>query len=229
MSEDMAKAPCNSSFSSACPGRRCGTSRMPCARPASRGWTPRDAPTRRATRKSACGPVWSPSAGCRSAGRSTPTAAARTPVSTCYARKYQRHLELGAGARLLLADSRQDEPARSAAARGRPRRVDARDRGGRHRHGSLSAHRRPLPHHPAMPRGVDRLRDAVLDRDEGPDGGARRRRARTGDGGAGCQIYMSVPTVDEAAWARLEPGTAPPAQRLRALRTLSDAGSTPPC
>jgi DNA repair photolyase len=35
---------------------------------------------------------------------------------------------------------------------------------------------------------------------------------------------MSVPTVDEAAWAKLEPGTAPPRQRLRALRTLAERG-----
>jgi len=37
-------------------------------------------------------------------------------------------------------------------------------------------------------------------------------------------IYMSVPTVDEDAWRRLEPGTAHPLQRLRAVRELSDAG-----
>jgi DNA repair photolyase len=37
-------------------------------------------------------------------------------------------------------------------------------------------------------------------------------------------VLLSVPTVDDDAWARLEPGTAPPAQRLRAVRTLLDAG-----
>lgn len=41
---------------------------------------------------------------------------------------------------------------------------------------------------------------------------------------AGATVYMSVPTVDESAWASLEPGTAPPMQRLRAVRRLSDAG-----
>jgi DNA repair photolyase len=41
---------------------------------------------------------------------------------------------------------------------------------------------------------------------------------------AGCTIYMSVPTVDEAAWNALEPGTAHPLQRLRAVRTLREAG-----
>src|SRR4051812_36925552 len=37
-------------------------------------------------------------------------------------------------------------------------------------------------------------------------------------------VYMSVPTVDEAAWQQLEPGTAHPLQRLRAVRALVDAG-----
>ena len=36
-------------------------------------------------------------------------------------------------------------------------------------------------------------------------------------------VYVSVPTVD-AVWERLEPGTAPPLQRLRAVRHLLDAG-----
>jgi DNA repair photolyase len=39
-----------------------------------------------------------------------------------------------------------------------------------------------------------------------------------------CTVCMSVPTVDEDAWAKLEPGTAPPLQRLRAVRELVDAG-----
>jgi DNA repair photolyase len=41
---------------------------------------------------------------------------------------------------------------------------------------------------------------------------------------AGCTVYMSVPTVDEDAWQTLEPGTAHPLQRLRAVRDLVDAG-----
>lgn len=41
---------------------------------------------------------------------------------------------------------------------------------------------------------------------------------------ASCSVYMSVPTVDERAWALLEPGTAHPLQRLRAVRELVDAG-----
>jgi DNA repair photolyase len=37
-------------------------------------------------------------------------------------------------------------------------------------------------------------------------------------------VTFSVPTLDPAIWRRTEPGTAPPRQRLRALRTLVDAG-----
>jgi DNA repair photolyase len=37
-------------------------------------------------------------------------------------------------------------------------------------------------------------------------------------------VNMSVPTLDEGLWRQTEPGTAPPKQRLRALRMLVDAG-----
>jgi DNA repair photolyase len=39
-----------------------------------------------------------------------------------------------------------------------------------------------------------------------------------------CTVHISVPTVDEDAWAALEPGTAHPLQRLRAVRALRKAG-----
>ena len=37
-------------------------------------------------------------------------------------------------------------------------------------------------------------------------------------------VTFSVPTLDRDIWRRTEPGTAPPRQRLRALRILVDAG-----
>jgi DNA repair photolyase len=40
----------------------------------------------------------------------------------------------------------------------------------------------------------------------------------------GATVCLSVPTIDEEAWRALEPGTAHPLQRLRALRALRDAG-----
>ena len=46
---------------------------------------------------------------------------------------------------------------------------------------------------------------------------AASRRADVG-------VTFSVPTLDEEVWRTTEPGTAPPRQRLRALRTLVDAG-----
>lgn len=41
---------------------------------------------------------------------------------------------------------------------------------------------------------------------------------------ATCRVHISIPTVDEDAWDRLEPGVAHPSQRLRAVRELVDAG-----
>jgi DNA repair photolyase len=41
---------------------------------------------------------------------------------------------------------------------------------------------------------------------------------------ATCRVHISVPTVDEDAWEKLEPGVAHPMQRLRAVRELVDAG-----
>jgi DNA repair photolyase len=37
-------------------------------------------------------------------------------------------------------------------------------------------------------------------------------------------VTFSIPTIDPEIWRRTVPGTAPPHQRLRALRTLIDAG-----
>ena len=39
-----------------------------------------------------------------------------------------------------------------------------------------------------------------------------------------CTVCISVPCVDETVWRQLEPGTASPMQRLRAVRQLVDAG-----
>jgi len=39
-----------------------------------------------------------------------------------------------------------------------------------------------------------------------------------------CTVNMSVPTVTEDAWQALNPGMAHPLQRLRAVRTLANAG-----
>ena len=41
---------------------------------------------------------------------------------------------------------------------------------------------------------------------------------------AGASVAMSISTLDRETWRRLEPGTAPPWQRLRAVQKLSEAG-----
>jgi DNA repair photolyase len=41
---------------------------------------------------------------------------------------------------------------------------------------------------------------------------------------AAVHVSFSVPTLDREVWRRTEPGTAPPRQRLRALRVLVQAG-----
>jgi DNA repair photolyase len=41
---------------------------------------------------------------------------------------------------------------------------------------------------------------------------------------ASVAVTFSVPTLDHEIWQRTEPGTAPPRQRLRALKELADAG-----
>jgi DNA repair photolyase len=57
---------------------------------------------------------------------------------------------------------------------------------------------------PMVIRDVDVLADAS-------------RRARV-------DVNFSIPTLDADVWRKTEPGTAPPGQRLRALRTLTGAG-----
>jgi DNA repair photolyase len=43
-------------------------------------------------------------------------------------------------------------------------------------------------------------------------------------GRAGAQVFFSIPTLDEQVWRTTEPGTAPPASRLEAVRRLAAAG-----
>jgi DNA repair photolyase len=43
-------------------------------------------------------------------------------------------------------------------------------------------------------------------------------------GRAGAQVFFSLPTLDERVWRTTEPGTAPPASRLEAVRRLAAAG-----
>ena len=87
----------------------------------------------------------------------------------------------------------------------------------------------PIEGHYQLTRGsieaLARGTDAGRPRHQGTDGRPRpRRAARSRRARPACTVYMSVPTVDEDAWRTLEPGTAHPLQRLRAVRELVDAG-----
>lgn len=142
----------------------------------------------------------------------------------CYARKYQRHLELGTGddfssvilvktnlPRVLLREVRHGSWARENVAVGTAtdpyQPIEGHYRITRRCLEILIAADTPFSittKGPMVVRDLDLLARAAA--------------------GAGCRVYMSVATVDEDAWARLEPGTASPAQRLRAVRQLADAG-----
>jgi DNA repair photolyase len=142
----------------------------------------------------------------------------------CYARKYQRHLELGAGddfSSVILVKA--NLPA-----------VLAREvrRGSWSRElvavGTATDPYQPIEGHYRLTRQcLEVLIDAATPFSvitKGPmivrdvDVLARASAA------SGCRVFLSIATMDDDAWARLEPGTAAPAQRLRAARQLLDAG-----
>lgn len=142
----------------------------------------------------------------------------------CFARRYQSQLELGSGddfASVIFVKTNFVEVLR----RELERPTWAREIVG---FGTATDPYQPIEGTYRLSRGVlEALGDAaspvgivtkgpmiVRDRDVLQD---LSKRAR-------CHIHLSVPTVDEDAWRALEPGTAHPLQRLRAVRELADAG-----
>jgi DNA repair photolyase len=141
----------------------------------------------------------------------------------CFARRYQAHLELDAGdqfASLIFIKTNVVERLRAELDRPDWKREQValgtatdpyQPIEGTYRltRGALECFARA-----ATPVGLVTKGPMVLrDRDVLSDLGAR----------AECRVYLSIPTVDEDAWRRLEPGTAHPLQRLRAVRELVDA------
>jgi DNA repair photolyase len=144
----------------------------------------------------------------------------------CYARKYQRHLELSSGddfssvilVKANLVEVLRREVTRAAWAKETVAVGTATDpyqpieghyRLTRRSLEVFAAARTPasiVTKGPMIVRDIDVLQDV-----------ARQ---------AGCHVYLSIPSVDEKAWTALEPGTASPMQRLRAVRELTDAGIT---
>lgn len=142
----------------------------------------------------------------------------------CFARKYQPHLELGAGddfASVIFVKTNVADQLRRELDRwnGPDEQVAIGTATDPYQpiEGTYGLTRaclkafldRPLPigivtKGPMVVRDIDVLRDLT---------------ARTS-----CSVHMSVPSLDDDAWRRLEPGTAAPLQRLRAVRALNDAG-----
>ena len=142
----------------------------------------------------------------------------------CYARKYQKHLELDAGdafssvifvkanlPQVLAREVRRASWRRATVAVGTAtdpyQPIEGHYRLTRHAITILAESRTPISiitKGPLIVRDLDVLA-AVRD-------------------AAGCTVHMSVPSIDIDAWQKLEPGTAAPAQRLRAIRQLADAG-----
>jgi DNA repair photolyase len=142
----------------------------------------------------------------------------------CYARKYQRHLELDAGddfsslilvkinlARVLAREIGRPSWGRETVAIGTAtdpyQPIEGHYKLTRQSAALLAGSRTPfsvVAKGPMVVRDTDVFQEAMK--------------------AAGCEILVSVPTVDETAWPRLEPGAAPPLQRLRAIEHLTNAG-----
>jgi DNA repair photolyase len=142
----------------------------------------------------------------------------------CYARKYQRHLELGAGDHfssvIFVKRNLPEVLARELAARSWTRDLVA--------IGTATDPYQPIEgHYRVTRRAIEVLIGAATPFSivtKGPMIVRDLDLLTRAGAGAGCRVFMSVPSVDEQACADLEPGVAPPAQRLRALRQLADAG-----
>jgi DNA repair photolyase len=142
----------------------------------------------------------------------------------CYARKYQRYLELGAGddfsSMIFVKINLPEALRRELSGVGWAHETVA--------VGTATDPYQPIEGHYRLTRRSLEIcaetRTPVSIVTKGPmvvrDIDVLQKIARLAE----CRVYVSLPTVVEEAWAKLEPGTAPPAQRLRAVRTLIDAG-----
>ena len=142
----------------------------------------------------------------------------------CYARKYQWHLELGAGDEfssvILVKANLVAVLARELARPGWQRDVVA--------VGTATDPYQPIEGHYKLTRQAielfTRARTPFHIVTKGPmvvrDADVLAAASKT----VACRVYVSVPCVDDDVWTRLEPGTAPPMKRLRAVRHLIDAG-----
>jgi DNA repair photolyase len=142
----------------------------------------------------------------------------------CYARKYQRHLELGTGddfSRVILVKTNVAEVlAREMTRRNWAKELVA--------IGTATDPYQPIEGHYRLTR---RCIEVLVEADtpfsivtKGPMVVRDTDLLVLASRRAGCRVYLSVPSVDEGMCAQLEPGVAPPAQRLRAAKQLAEAG-----
>jgi DNA repair photolyase len=142
----------------------------------------------------------------------------------CYARKYQRHLEMGAGddfSSVILVKHNLPEVLRRELAKPQwTHELVA--------IGTATDPYQPIEGHYRLTRRclevliASRTRFSIVTK--GPMVVRDLDLLTQATRGEGCEVYVSVPSVDEDAWSRLEPGTASPQQRIRAVRQMSDAG-----
>jgi DNA repair photolyase len=142
----------------------------------------------------------------------------------CYARKYQRHLELGAGdefSSFILVKRNLPEVLAREVSRAQWTHEGVAV-------GTATDPYQPIEGHYKLTR---RCLEVLVASNtpfsivtKGPMVVRDLDVLRRATAGAGAHVYLSVPTTNREAWAKLEPGTAEPAQRLRAVRILADAG-----
>jgi DNA repair photolyase len=142
----------------------------------------------------------------------------------CYARKYQRHLELGTGddfSSLIFVKVNLPEVLRREVTRARWTRESVAI-------GTATDPYQPIEGHYRLTRCALEVcaasRTPVSIVTKGPLVVRDIDVLQTVTKVSAARVYVSVPSVDDDAWTKLEPGTAPPLQRLRAVRQLIDAG-----
>ncbi|HWB30109.1 MAG TPA: radical SAM protein [Vicinamibacterales bacterium] len=142
----------------------------------------------------------------------------------CYARKYQRHLELGAGddfsSIIFVKTNLPERLAHELERRTWTRETVA--------VGTATDPYQPIEgHYRVTRRALDvlaRTRTPFSIVTKGPMVVRDVDVLTRASAGARCQVFLSIPSVDEEICARLEPGVAAPHQRLRAAQRLQEAG-----
>jgi DNA repair photolyase len=142
----------------------------------------------------------------------------------CYARKYQRHLELGAGddfsSVILVKANLPAVLAREVRRASWSRELVA--------VGTATDPYQPIEGHYRLTRQcLEVLIDAATPFSIVTKGPMIVRDVDLlvrASAASGCRVFLSIATMDDDASARLEPGTASPMQRLRAASQLVEAG-----